>query len=102
MLYDRAFTIAAIRDGTSQTIFVSEDSGWSDGQWIDARNVFDQAFAINRAPPFENDIGSDHPGGADALLGDGSARFIKETTALRPLAALCTRAGGEVISADQY
>ena len=102
MLYDRALPIAAIRDGTSQTIFISEDSGWSDGQWIYARNVFDQAFAINKAPTFENDIGSDHPGGANALFGDGSARFLKETTALRPLAAICTRAGGEVVSADEY
>ncbi|QDV36098.1 DUF1559 family PulG-like putative transporter [Tautonia plasticadhaerens] len=102
MLYDRAFPVAAIRDGTSQTIFIAEDSAWGDGQWIYARNVFDQAFAINTAPGFENDIRSDHPGGALALLGDGSARFLKETIALRPLAALCTRAGGEVISADQY
>ncbi|RUL87303.1 DUF1559 domain-containing protein [Tautonia sociabilis] len=102
MLYDRAFPIAAIRDGTSQTIFIAEDSAWGDGQWLYARNVFDQAFAINRAPGFENDLRSDHPGGAQALFGDGSARFLRETIALRPLAALCTRAGGEIVSADQY
>ena len=102
MLYDRAFPIAAIRDGTSQTIFVSEDAGWSDGQWIYARNVFDQAFAINKAPAFEDDMRSEHPGGVDALFGDGSARFLRETIAPRPLAALCTRAGGEIISSDQY
>jgi hypothetical protein len=102
MLYDRAFPIASIRDGTSQTIFIAEDSAWADGQWIFARNVFDQAFAINKGPAFENDIRSDHPGGALAVFGDGSARFLKETMALRPLAALCTRAGGEVISADEF
>ena len=102
MLYDVAFPIAAIRDGTSQTIFVSEDSDWTDGQWINARNVFDQAFPINTAPSFENDMRSDHPGGVDALLGDGSARFLRETIAPGPLGALCTRAGGEILSADQY
>ena len=36
-----------------------------------------------------------------ALFGDGSARFLKESMDLRPLAAICTRAGGEVISADE-
>jgi len=100
MLYDRPLPISAIRDGTSNTLLVSEDTAMIDGQWINGRNVFDQAFAINAAPPFENDIRSDHPGGANALFGDGSARFLKETMDLRPLAAICTRAGGEVVSAD--
>jgi hypothetical protein len=36
------------------------------------------------------------------LFADGSARFLKETIALRPLAAICTRAGGEVVSADEF
>ncbi|QDV35944.1 DUF1559 domain-containing protein [Tautonia plasticadhaerens] len=43
-----------------------------------------------------------HPGGALFLLGDGSVRFIKQTIALQTLWALGTRAGGEVISSDQY
>jgi prepilin-type processing-associated H-X9-DG protein len=51
---------------------------------------------------FENDIHSDHPHGAQALFGDGHARFLKETIGLRPLAALCTRAGREVIGDDEY
>ena len=41
LLYDVTFPIAAIRDGTSQTVFVGEDSQWVDGQWIYARNVFE-------------------------------------------------------------
>ncbi len=98
MLYDQTFPIAAIRDGTSQTIFVGEDTAWQDGQWIFGRNVFDQAFAINQAPAFENDIRSDHPGGANVLFGDGHALFLKETTDLQLLAAYCTRAGREIIN----
>jgi prepilin-type N-terminal cleavage/methylation domain-containing protein/prepilin-type processing-associated H-X9-DG protein len=43
-----------------------------------------------------------HAGGANILLGDGSVRFVKETVSLQTFAALATRAGGEVISADQY
>jgi prepilin-type N-terminal cleavage/methylation domain-containing protein len=102
MLYDRPLGIPQLRDGTSQTILIGEDSWFADGQWINGRNVFDQAFAINKAPAFENDMRSDHPGGALCLFADGSARLLKETMDLRVLAALCTRAGGEVISADQF
>ena len=43
-----------------------------------------------------------HPGGANMLFGDGSVRFLKETTAQPVLMALGTRNGGEVVSADQY
>ena len=100
MLYDVAFPMAAITDGTSQTLFVGEASAWPDGQWINARNVFDQAFAINKAPSFENDLRSDHSGGAHALFGDGHARFVKDTIATQTLAALCTRALGEIIGDD--
>jgi prepilin-type N-terminal cleavage/methylation domain-containing protein len=101
MLYNRAIRVAEIRDGTSNTLIVSEDGGWHDGQWINGRNVFDQAYAINWEPPeaymIENEIRSDHPGGANGLLSDASARFLSETMDLETLAAICTRAGGEVV-----
>ncbi|HKB04679.1 MAG TPA: DUF1559 domain-containing protein [Gemmataceae bacterium] len=38
-----------------------------------------------------------HSGGVNALLGDGSVRFIKQTIQIRTLAALITRNGGEVV-----
>lgn len=98
MLYDRAFRLTDIRDGCTNTLMISEDCGFTDGQWINGRNIFDQAFAINRAPSFENDIRSDHPQGANGLFCDGSARFLPETMSLPVLAAICTRAGGEIIS----
>jgi len=47
-------------------------------------------------------VNSNHPGGANVLLADGSARFIKATVDMRTWWALGTRNGGEVISADQY
>lgn len=97
MLYDEAIRIADIRDGTSQTLIVSEDSEFADGQWINGRNVFDQAFAINEAPKFENDIRSKHPGGANALFADGAAKFLTETMDTSTLAAICTRAQGEIV-----
>jgi len=97
MLYDQAISIRDISDGTSHTLAISEDSGFTDGQWINARNVFDQAFGINQAPDFENDIRSEHAGGANGLFADGSVRFLSESMALETLAAICTRAGGEIV-----
>ena len=97
MLHDTAITIEHIKDGLSNTLIVSEDSHFDDGQWINGRNVFDQAFGINdpNAPPWENDIRSDHPGGALGLHADGSVHFLTTQLDLKLLAALCTRDGGE-------
>jgi prepilin-type N-terminal cleavage/methylation domain-containing protein/prepilin-type processing-associated H-X9-DG protein len=41
-----------------------------------------------------------HPGGVNALYGDGSVRFLPDSTPPRVLAALVTRAGGEVVGDD--
>ena len=78
-------------------MFVGECAAgaWADGQWINGRNLFDQAYAINW-PTWEDEIRSRHPGGAQALFGDGAVRLIDESTDLKILAAACTRAGGEV------
>ena len=45
---------------------------------------------------------SAHPGGVNAAMGDGSVRFVKTTINSAVWRALGSRAGGEVISADQY
>jgi prepilin-type N-terminal cleavage/methylation domain-containing protein/prepilin-type processing-associated H-X9-DG protein len=42
-----------------------------------------------------------HPGGANFALADGSVRFIKQTINARTYNSLGSRAGGEVVSADQ-
>ena len=43
-----------------------------------------------------------HPGGVNAVLGDGSVRFIKDSVARTVWWALGTRANGEILSADSY
>jgi prepilin-type N-terminal cleavage/methylation domain-containing protein len=43
-----------------------------------------------------------HPGGVDALLADGSVRFVKSTVDAATWRALGTVAGSEVISSDSY
>jgi prepilin-type N-terminal cleavage/methylation domain-containing protein/prepilin-type processing-associated H-X9-DG protein len=100
MVYDRAFTIAEISDGTSCTLIVSEDCAWGDGQWINGLNIFDQRYPINFVPAnpllLENEMRSDHPGGVNAALCDGSARFLRQTMDTVTLKAIITRAGGEI------
>lgn len=45
---------------------------------------------------------SNHPGGVNVCFTDGSVRFVKETVAPQTWWALGTKAGAEVVSADQY
>jgi prepilin-type processing-associated H-X9-DG protein len=49
-----------------------------------------------------NSFGSQHAGGANFAMVDGSVRFLKEAIAPSVLRALGTRAGSEVLSADSY
>jgi len=43
-----------------------------------------------------------HPGGCNFAFGDGSVKFLKQTIYTGTYMSLGTRAGGEVISSDQY
>jgi len=104
MIYDRAFRIADITDGTSNTLVIAENSlfpVWTDGKWINGLNLFDQKYAINFIPSnprlLEDEMRSAHPGGANAAVCDGSARFLNETMSLATLKAILTRAGGETV-----
>jgi prepilin-type N-terminal cleavage/methylation domain-containing protein/prepilin-type processing-associated H-X9-DG protein len=47
-------------------------------------------------------FGSGHPGGANFAFADGSVRFLSDRTSLPELQALCTRAGGEIVSGDDF
>jgi prepilin-type processing-associated H-X9-DG protein len=45
-------------------------------------------------------LNSAHNGGVNALMGDGSVRFLQDSTPLATLAALATRDDGLVLQAD--
>jgi prepilin-type processing-associated H-X9-DG protein len=119
--------LSEITDGTSQTILLSEDAG-RPRQWRLGRPGPDQTVqggpwaALNsgiilqgstadgsqRPGPCalnctnERQVYSFHPGGANAVFADGSVRFLKAGMSIRVLAALVTRAGGEVVSDSDY
>jgi prepilin-type processing-associated H-X9-DG protein len=45
---------------------------------------------------------SNHPGGVNVTLADGSVRFIKTSISVPTWWALGTKANGELIGSDQY
>jgi prepilin-type N-terminal cleavage/methylation domain-containing protein len=141
-------TFASVSDGLSSTLFVTERSTTLLGSlpqnvfkkygWYFAGNLGDTLFTSLYAPNFvalanalldPSAASSQHPAGVNALMGDGSARFIKQTISswqIDPVTdqpvgailtsggwwenlppsgvwqALTTRNGGELISADSY
>lgn len=96
LIHDRGFAEREITDGLTKTLFIGECGAgpWNDGQWINGRNLFDQAYAINW-PTGEDELRSRHPQRAHGLAGDGSVHLISETVSNRILASACTRARAE-------
>jgi prepilin-type N-terminal cleavage/methylation domain-containing protein/prepilin-type processing-associated H-X9-DG protein len=47
-------------------------------------------------------MSSRHPGGANAVMCDGSVKFLKDSTNMQTIWALGSRNQGEVLSADSY
>ena len=98
MIYDQAIKMADIRDGTSNTIIVAEDTGrgkWQNGEWSDGQNIFDQTGPINVDQ--NNEMWSDHFGGVNTVFCDGAVHFLSERTDSAVVKALCTRDGGEIV-----
>ena len=83
-----------------------EDSGRGalfDGQWANGENIFDQGGPIN-SPTLQqnNEMWSDHPGGANALFCDGSVHFLSTVIDLETLASLCTRNCEDTVDSAAY
>jgi prepilin-type N-terminal cleavage/methylation domain-containing protein/prepilin-type processing-associated H-X9-DG protein len=121
--YTRGFGSAASIYGWtmgSQHPIGGGQQGWGDGRhfnctsvrWaINANNLVPVGTTGNSATAASvgcnNDYGvnfplsSRHPGGINVLCGDGSVKFVKSSTSLDIVSAMCTRAGGETLSANQ-
>jgi prepilin-type processing-associated H-X9-DG protein len=50
----------------------------------------------------DDEIYGFHPSGVNALFGDGSVKFIKESLNIVVQRSLITPKGGEVVSSDAY
>jgi prepilin-type N-terminal cleavage/methylation domain-containing protein len=85
-------------------------SGWMGAVWADrlmnhtavrySINTRDQTLAgiqANGNSGNNNGIFSQHTGGAQVLMGDGTVRFLSESMELTTLKNLCSRADGQVV-----
>ena len=116
VLYRNSRTrVADVTDGLSGTLFVAEASlvgeRWG-GIWAGANRkdpyglwVGGSFWAIDEGPfrlngPDKWAFSSRHPGGVGVLLGDGSARFMRDAADPRIAADMSSRAGGEVVSGE--
>jgi prepilin-type N-terminal cleavage/methylation domain-containing protein/prepilin-type processing-associated H-X9-DG protein len=117
-------TLASVTDGTSNTLSVGEglpaqradNNVW---EWNSGANG--TTVPINYFTPISCTIAgwgstnwqsrcaytntafkSHHPGGCNFVFVDGSVHFLKSTINIFTYCALGSRAGGEVVSSDQY
>ena len=120
--------ISEIIDGTGNTFLAGEQimkvTDWN--AWVEANQcVGSTAVPLNYIPPGyvitavgsaavsngASDLGtwyhwysfrSQHPGGGNFAMCDGSVKFLKNSININTYQALSTRAQSEVISADAY
>ena len=111
-ILNRPIRPESITDGLSHTIFIGEklpddnDLGWMAGTRATLRNTGTRingtpsAVGIGmpgRTPLFVGGFGSEHPGVANMLLGDGAVQSFSEGTSLPVLQQLGHRADGKLI-----
>ena len=87
--------IEDVTDGTSNTLAVGETRRAV--PWTKPEDVPESGVVASHGL---GALQGPHDGGSHMLFLDGTVRFVKDVIAPTVLAALLTRAGGEVISAD--
>ncbi|MEZ6089760.1 MAG: DUF1559 domain-containing protein [Pirellulaceae bacterium] len=118
IFYQRAYReFSNILDGTSTTLAFGEIS-WTDRNGLNTRyRAFTRGGSINShwasaknvAHPINSDytalfndmsFGSNHPGGIQVCLGDGSVRFVGETIDFNTYLSVASMDGGETAKLD--
>jgi prepilin-type N-terminal cleavage/methylation domain-containing protein/prepilin-type processing-associated H-X9-DG protein len=120
--------IADITDGASNTLMLAEVAGrpqlWRAGSRISGQppvpggpwEAFFSGFVVRGSTTDgtsspgpcainctnNREVYSFHAGGANVIFADGSVHFLRASINIQTLAALVTRAGGEVSAADDF
>jgi prepilin-type processing-associated H-X9-DG protein len=124
---NRMTRLTDISDGTSTTLLAAEDAGrpqlWQAGRYVPGSFAAGGPWASSANPVVITGASSDgsilpgpcginctndrqpysfHAGGANFLFADGSVHFLPAAIDIRVLAGLATRAGGEVVTGDDF
>jgi hypothetical protein len=89
--------IGDITDGLSNTIAVVEAT--KSVNWMEPTDLDFTLMTFRINDPGGNDIGSNAPGGANAMMGDGAVRFLSETLDPVTLQHLLEKNDGNVLPA---
>jgi prepilin-type N-terminal cleavage/methylation domain-containing protein/prepilin-type processing-associated H-X9-DG protein len=102
------------------TNYIADHRGWRWGQGVTGFSMFNTILApndrqfplggcrFNGMPDWNMDNGfvfgasSNHPGGINMLFADGGVRFVRDGIDRMVWWSLGTKAGGEIVSSDQY
>jgi hypothetical protein len=120
----RQVPIKRVTDGLSKTMIVAECAGrgvdgtnysgpWASGENTIVIGAYTGSGSSAKPVPWINalpvasawaneQMRSDHPGGAHGLLCDGSVHFLADDVALSVMLALASRDGGEMIQSGDY
>jgi prepilin-type N-terminal cleavage/methylation domain-containing protein/prepilin-type processing-associated H-X9-DG protein len=105
-------TIGELRDGASQTILVGERASppgastwvgvWPGGEEAIVRVLGVADHVPNHPTGHFDDFGSQHPGGAQFLFGDGAVHFVADTIDEHVYRAMSTCAAGDFVAAPDW
>lgn len=96
-----ACRIAAITDGTANTLLVVEVDQTT-VHWSEPVDIQLADFQRGFMSPMPNCPGSHHPGGMNAAFADGAVKFIHESTNPQVLSNLATKNDGQALPFDAF
>ncbi len=101
-----ARSLAAFRDGLSNTIMVAEAANahinWMEPRDLDAKKMQFRIGGNGNPNASRNEISSPHFNGANVLFCDGSVLFLRSSTDPKQVEAMTTIDGGETVKRPDY